>query len=150
MPLWQVTTAETVCAECKKLPIDKQISCTHTETTVSWRPKKRLKQVSLAIGDQIIIQQDLLGQNVGNPDRLYPTDELERFKLLPRVKLPQIQLKDIFVCVDPSGGGRSKMGIVSAYYNAIEQELVVRMNDVFLFSKKTGSGDFFYSSSTSD
>lgn len=116
-PLWNCTIARNICDECLKLAAEDQLKCTHVKSGVNWRSKGKLGLLAHAIEDKATFEREILGEIVDDLARYYPAETIDSSlrAFYNSEELPSGSVSDIFICVDPSGGGASEMGVVSGY-----------------------------------
>jgi len=131
-PFFRLIDCLMVCSDCRKLEYEEQIKCTHVKQHAFWldaRKVQRLKQLYKA--DAATGLRELTGVVADDFDPCFDKHEIARFFSRPPV-IAEAAPKYIYVSVDPNGGGASRMGITSGYFD-VRGHFVVTAHHIFLF-----------------
>lgn len=106
-----------ICKECRKLEAADQAKCTHVKQEAFWldnRKINRLKQLYKA--DPATLLREFGGAIADDYEPCFDRHEISVFFNRAPV-LAMSPPKQIYVSVDPNGGGASRMAITSGYFD---------------------------------
>jgi hypothetical protein len=115
-PLFQLLDVQLSCVECRKA--GKAENCTHKRDAIpSWKPvgvQEKVKVIMEAIAGPELYKQEILG-GVHDSRRLaFKAPSVARFELAPSVPVPTMPFRDVWMFIDPHGGGlKSSQAIVT-------------------------------------
>lgn len=141
--LFKVVDCILMCEDCKKLPREDAIKCTHVKNDAPWlsaRHSNKLKR--LYKNNPALYAREMLGMIVSDYKPCFRQEDVELCFSLPHEPLRSAPPM-IFTSVDPNGGGPSHMAICTGYFNR-EGDLVVSFSlSFYCFAK--GRGPITYS-----
>jgi len=116
------------CDEC----LAKQILCTHAENTVGegLSRKKRSRFFNLYKGREHVANAELQGEVGGMSSKLFQPAHLQRWKISEKKKVP-LNIDVLFLTSDPAQGGKCEWSTVGAYFDTVEDKMVVCLIDSF-------------------
>lgn len=124
-PFFNVINCFQICKRCLKLERVKQIQCTHVKSTAHWlssRKIQELKTLYKASPEDAI--REFGGVVVSDSLPALPKEDVEAAFSRERA-ITLAPPRYIFTCCDPTGGGPSRLSIVSGYYNNMGDVVIV-------------------------
>jgi hypothetical protein len=130
-PLLNSIIHSRICENCKKLPIEKAVTCRHTECKdpdyMSNDKKRKFAEYLNAKSEDQITMTELLGICADPIGKSYSDVCIEKFcnQVFEEDQLHKEDILGVFVMIDPSGGGKSDSAITIGYYNKKKSAFVV-------------------------
>ncbi len=114
-----------ICAECQKGDQAKQLSCDHVPKEEEWLSNAKFERLkALYANAQGTALQELLGRVVSEYLPCFNSDDIKACFEAPKV-LTMSAPGIIFISADPTGGGPSRLGMCSVYFD-VSGHMVVR------------------------
>jgi hypothetical protein len=134
-PFFMTIKAGRVCDDCSRLPYEQMIKCDHVVDGAHWKNPRKLKRLKVLYdGDEARGLRELGGIPASDFTACFQKNDIETIFTNQR-RHPLAAPDAIFVTIDPNGGGVSKMGVASGYYDG--PELVVSLSfSLFLSARR--------------
>lgn len=112
-----------VCARC--LGTEREAECNHpTGDRPEWKPEETLDKVRAIYGDRLtLLKREILGQIADDDNTAFEARALKAFFKRAPANEPHASVSEVYVAVDPNGGGTSVEGsgsecaVVSFYFD---------------------------------
>ena len=112
-PMFNTIKISLICDKCMKS--DKPEQCTHrTHLLPPWKSRAKLSMVREIYGDQTaLLQRESLGAITQDAASVFPEEEITVTFAKALVDSPTMTPRTVYVSCDPTGGGASRMCLVS-------------------------------------
>ena len=112
-PLFNTIQVSLVCPKCAAG--EHPEACSHrTHLLPPWKSKAKLAMVREIYGDQTdLLQRESLGSITQDSSSVFPEADITRTFNRAKSDIPTLNPKQIFISCDPTGGGASRMCLVS-------------------------------------
>ena len=129
-PFFRTVKAGRACDDCMRLPYDQMLKCDHKFDTAHWKNPHKLKRLKVLFeGDEARGVRELIGMAASDYAACFQKEDIEKLFTNPLFNV-QSRPDEIYITIDPNGGGASKMGMASGFFDG--NSVVVRLFFVFL------------------
>jgi hypothetical protein len=119
-PFFKTVKAGRICDDCMRLPFEQMLKCDHVVDGAHWKNAAKLKRLkALYEGDEARGARELGGVPMSSYTACFQKADIEGLYLNP-LRVTRAMPRCIYITVDPNGGGMSKMGMTSGYFDGID------------------------------
>ena len=116
-PLFVYCDCQLICEDCRKLDREQRIQCNHIKQTPPWLSQERTQKWKLiSKADPATTLREYAGVIEDDFKPCFPKDLLARMFSNPSTESGHAP-KYVFITADPNGGGISRLGVASGYYD---------------------------------
>jgi len=135
-----VVNISMICENCKRLPVENQVKCTHMEKNrPAWKERGKLDMIMQTFyKDNIsLLKRESMGDIGEGNNRAFPLASIKKFQERPLFLIKEMSEypKFLFTLLDPNGFGGSHVSIITVYL--FRNHLVVSINfllyNIFFF-----------------
>lgn len=122
-PFFKTLKAGRVCDDCSRLPYEQMMQCNHVEDGAHWKNPHKLKRLKVLFeGDEARGLRELAGEIASDFTACFQKPDIDRLFNNP-IHYAKNMPECIYFSIDPNGGGPSKIGGVSGFFDG--NDLVV-------------------------